>query len=192
MSDQKLSTPLLDGIRENASLTVAVGIILLVIGTFALVSPFVAGLTISIMVGVLLAIGGVSKCVLAFKTGVFGRGLLMFVLGSLMTITGLYMVVQPAAGLISLTLILVIYLVVTGVFELIIALQVRPEAGWGWLMFNAAVTLVLGIMLWHQFPLSGVWAIGVLFGIKMIFSGWALVYLGRSVKRVADAVESSE
>ena len=116
----------------------------------------------------------------------------MFVLGSLMTLTGLYMVVQPAAGLISLTLILVIYLVVTGMFELIIALQVRPQAGWGWLMFNAAVTLLLGVMLWRQFPLSGVWAIGVLFGIKMIFSGWALVFLGRSVKRVADAVESAE
>ena len=191
MLDQTVSTPMLDGIRENASLTVTVGIILLVIGTFALISPFVAGLTISIMVGVLLAIGGVSECVLAFKTGVLGRGLLMFILGSLMTLTGLYMVVQPAAGLISLTLILVIYLVVTGVFELIIALQVRPEAGWGWLMFNAAVTMLLGVMLWRQFPLSGVWAIGVLFGIKMIFSGWALVFLGRSVKRVADAVEPS-
>jgi uncharacterized membrane protein HdeD (DUF308 family) len=45
--------------------------------------------------------------------------------------------------------------------------------------------LLLGIMLWRQYPLSGAWAIGVLFGIKMIFSGWAFIFIGRSVKKMA-------
>lgn len=191
MSDQIVSTPLLDGIRDNASAAVTAGVVLLIAGILSIAAPLAAGLSITIMVGVLLAIGGISECALAFKAGAFGRGLLMFVVGLLMTLAGLYMVMQPAAGLISLTMILVFYLVVTGVFELLIALQVRPADGWGWLMFNAIVTLLLGIMLWRQFPLSGVWAIGVLFGIKMVFSGWALIFIGRNVKQVTEAVKSA-
>ena len=191
MSDQIVSTPLLDGIRENASAAVTAGVVLLIAGILSVAAPLAAGLSITIMVGVLLAIGGISECALAFKAGAFGRGLLMFVVGLLMTLAGLYMVTQPAAGLISLTMILVFYLVVTGVFELLIALQVRPADGWGWLMLNAIVTLLLGIMLWRQFPLSGVWAIGVLFGIKMVFSGWALIFIGRNVKQVTEAVKSA-
>lgn len=50
------------------------------------------------------------------------------------------------------------------------------------MLFNGIVTLVLGILLWRQFPLSGAWAVGVLFGIKMIFSGWTLVFIGNAVK----------
>lgn len=54
-----------------------------------------------------------------------------------------------------------------------------------------AASFVLGFLLWRQFPLSGAWAIGILFGIKMVFSGWALIFVGRSVKKVTTAAEVS-
>jgi len=191
VSNQNVSTPLLDGIKENASAAVTAGVVLLIMGVLALVSPLVAGLSVTIMVGILLLVGGVGECFLAFKAGAFGKGLLIIVVGLLMALAGLYMVTQPAAGMLSLTMMLVIYLVVTGVVELIIAFQARPEEGRGWLLFSAIITLLLGIMLWRQFPLSGVWAIGVLFGVKMISSGWPLVFIGRTAKKITQAVESS-
>ena len=191
MSNQIVSTPLLDGIKENASVAVTAGVILLIMGVLALASPLVAGLSVTIMVGILLMIGGVGECFLAFKAGAFGKGLLIFVTGLLMALAGLYMVTQPGAGMMSLTMMLVIYLVVTGVIEVMIAFQARPEEGWGWLLFSAIMTLLLGAMLWQQFPLSGVWAVGVLFGVKMISSGWSLVFIGRSVKKITQAVKSS-
>jgi len=76
-------------------------------------------------------------------------------------------------------------ILVTGALEIIVAFQLKPAAGWGLELFNGIVTLILGILLWRQFPLSGAWAIGVLFGIKLIFSGWAYVIIGRSVKKTA-------
>ena len=191
MSNSNVSTPLLDGIKENASAAVTAGVILLIMGVLALVSPLVAGLSVTIMVGILLMISGVGQCFVAFKAGAFGKGLLMFVMGLLMTLAGLYMVTQPGAGMMSLTLFLVIYLVVTGVVEVIAAFQARPEEGWGWFLFSAIMTLLLGVMLWRQFPLSGIWAIGILFGVKMISSGSSLVFIGRSVKKVTKAVKSS-
>ena len=187
MSEQveSVDAGLVGGIRKNARLTVVSGIILLVAGTLAILSPFVAGVSITIVVGAMLAISGIGQCFLAFKTGAFGRGLMVFVVGVLMTITGFYMMNQPLAGLATLTIVLMSYLLATGAIEIIVAFQLRPANGWGLELFSGIVTLLLGILLWRQFPLSGAWAIGILFGIKMIFSGWALVIIGRSVKRLA-------
>jgi len=184
------ASSLIDGIRDNAKLAVISGAILIVVGTFAVMSPLVAGLYLTIMVGVSLIIGGIGQCFLAFKAGALGRALLTFVVGALMTIAGAYMMTQPVAGLASITLLLVAYLVAAGLGELIVALQLRPANGWGWMLSHGIITLLLGMLLWRQFPLSGVWAVGVLFGIKMIFSGWALVFIGRNVKQAAATLEA--
>jgi len=178
-------TGLVDGIKKNAGLTVVIGIITVIAGLLAISSPLVAGVSITILVGAMLAISGVSQCFLAFKAGAFGRALMVFVVGVLMTIVGVYMMNQPVAGLATLTIILMSYLLATGALEIIVSLQLKPASGWGLQLFNGIVTLLLGIMLWRQFPLSGAWAIGVLFGIKMIFSGWAFVFIGRAVKGMA-------
>jgi uncharacterized membrane protein HdeD (DUF308 family) len=185
------SSALLDAIKENASLTVTSGVVLIVAGLLALLAPLVAGLSITIMVGVLLIISGISQCVLAFKAGAFGKGLLMFLIGALMAIAGSYMTSQPVSGLASITLLLAAYLIAAGLCDLVAAFNIRPAPGWGLELFNGIITLALGIMLWRQYPLSGAWAVGILFGIKMVFSGWALVFLGRSVKGAAQAAESA-
>lgn len=181
---------LIEGIKENAKLAVISGVVLILAGTFAILSPLVVGLSITIMVGVSLLIGGVGQCFLALKAGALGRGLLTFVVGALMVVAGVFMMTQPVAGLASITLLLVAYLVAAGLGDLFMALQLRPAEGWSLMLFNGIVTLLLGMMLWRQFPLSGAWAIGVLFGIKMIFSGWALVFIGRNVKQAATSFES--
>ncbi len=181
---------LIDGIKENAKLAVISGVILIVAGTFAEMSPLVAGQFITILVGVSLVFGGVGQCFLALKAGAFGRALLTFLVGALMVVAGSFMMTQPVAGLASITLLLVAYLIAAGLGELIMSLQLRPADGWGWMLFNGIITLLLGMMLWRQYPLSGAWAIGVLFGIKMIFSGWALVFIGRSVKQAATSLEA--
>ncbi len=193
MSEIAESTPsgLLDGIRKNAGLTVVSGVILIIAGTFAILSPLYAGLSITILVGALLAIGGIGECFLAFRAGAFGRGLMVFVVGALMAIAGFYMMTQPVAGLASITLILAVFFFVTGLFEIVVAFQIKPAEGWGWQLSNGIVTLLLGILIWRQYPLSGAWAVGVLFGIKMIVSGWALVFIGRHVKQAAKTAETS-
>ena len=183
-STNSVEPALLAAIKENASTAILVGAVLVIAGLLALFAPLVIGLSITIMVGVMLVIGGIGQCLLAFRAGAFGRAMIMLVIGVLMTMAGFYMMSQPVAGLASITLMLVIYLIVAGLCEIIVALQLRPADGWGWAMFNGAITLLLGVMLWRQFPLSGAWALGVLFGIKMIFSGWILVYIGRSAKQV--------
>ena len=176
---------LVEAIRQNAGVTVWSGVVLLIAGFLAMVAPFIAGLSITIMVGAMLAVSGISQCFLAFKAGAFGRALVVFIVGLAMAIAGFYMISQPVSGLAALTLILAAYLIATGILETVIAFQLRPAEGWGLELFSGVITLVLGLMLWRQFPLSGVWAIGILFGIKMVLSGWALIFVGRGVKKMA-------
>ena len=184
-SAKNIDAGLVGAIRRNAGLTVASGVVLVVAGLLAILSPFVAGLSITIMVGAMLAVSGISQCFLAFRAGAFGRALVVFIVGVLMTIAGVYMINQPVSGLATLTLILMAYLIASGILEIVVAFQLKPADGWGIELFNGAVTLVLGVLLWRQFPLSGAWAIGILFGIKMLFSGWAFIFIGRGVKKLA-------
>ncbi len=177
-----MASGLLGGIKDNAKLAVTIGIILIIVGVLAIASPLVAGMSITIVVGTLLIIGGIGECFLAFQAGAFGRGLLIFIVGALMAVAGFYMISQPVAGLATITLFLTAYFIVSGIFEIIAAVQIRPASGWGWMLFNGIVTLLLGILIWRQFPLSGAWAVGVLFGIKMVFSGLSLVFIGNAVK----------
>ncbi len=51
--------------------------------------------------------------------------------------------------------------------------------GWG------IVSVLLGFMIWVQFPLSGVWAMGILLGIKMIFIGLIMVMATSAVRTPA-------
>jgi uncharacterized membrane protein HdeD (DUF308 family) len=176
---------LLDGIKKNARLAVIVGIIMLVCGILAIGSPLVAGMSVTVVVGVMLLVGGISQCFLAFQAGAFGKGLLIFVVGALTAVAGYYVFSQPLAGLASITLFLAAYFVVAGISELIGAFQVRPAEGWGLMLFGGIVTLLLGIMIWRQFPLSGAWAVGVLFGIKLVVGGGSLIVIGRSVRGAA-------
>jgi uncharacterized membrane protein HdeD (DUF308 family) len=178
---------LVDAIQRNAGLTVASGAVLIVAGLLAILSPFVAGLSITVMVGAMLILSGISQCFLAFRAGAFGRALVVFLVGVLLTVAGIHMISQPVSGLAALTLILMAYLLATGILEIVVAFQLRPADGWGLELFNGAVTLLLGILLWRQFPLSGAWAIGILFGIKMVFSGWTFVFIGRAAGKLETA-----
>ena len=185
--DGAVTSGLLDGIKKNARLAVIMGIIMVICGFLAVGSPLAAGVYVTMFVGIMLAVGGIAQCFLAFSAGAFGKGLLIFIVGALTAVAGFYLFNQPLEGLASITLLLAIYFVVTGIFELVSAFQIRPADGWGWMLFNAIVTLLLGIMIWSQFPLSGAWAVGILFGVKLILSGWSLIFIGRSVCAAAKA-----
>jgi uncharacterized membrane protein HdeD (DUF308 family) len=187
----QIKSGLLDGIKSNARLAVITGIIMLVCGILSIVSPFIAGLSVTVVVGALLLVSGVSQCFLAFQAGAFGKGLLIFIMGALTVVVGGYLVGQPVSGLAAITIFLAAYFVVTGIFELIGAFQIRGADGWGWMLFNAIITLVLGVMIWQQFPVSGIWAVGTLFGVKMIFSGWALFLIGRGVRGKAKEAQAA-
>jgi uncharacterized membrane protein HdeD (DUF308 family) len=95
---------------------------------------------------------------------------------------GVYLLRQPVAGLATLTLAIAIYLFAEGVLELILAFGMRPMAGWGWLLFDAIITLILAVLIWRTWPSSTEWVIGTLVGISMLFSGISRLMLSLAAR----------
>lgn len=172
-------------IKRHAGLGVALGIGIAIAGVLSVISPFIAGLSVTVAVGILLVMSGVARLFLAFKMGSFGRGLLMFVLGALTLVAGGYLIARPGMGLATLTLVLAAYLSVDGAFEMFYAFQLRPIKGWGWTLLSGIAALVLGIMIWRQFPFSGLWAVGTIAGVHMIFAGTGTASLSSAARTAA-------
>ena len=181
---------MLGTIKRHAGVGIAVGVLAVIAGVCAILSPLVAGLSVAIAVGVLLIVSGVSRLFLAFKMGSFRHGLLVFVLGVLSIVAGGYMVARPGMALATLTLVLAAYLFVDGIFEIVWAFRLRPIKGWGWTLFSGIAALVLGIMIWRQFPVSGVWAVGTLVGIHMIFGGSSLASVSSAARSAAKEAQA--
>ena len=192
---EAVAAPVAKMVKKDSTALMIFGVITIILGVLAMMAPLMAGIAIALSVGVLLILGGIMRTLFAFKCKSWGKGVLVFLLGLLTLVVGFYMVSRPGAALVTLTLFLAAYFVVDGVFEIIEAFDLKPIQGWGWMLFGGVVSILLGIMIWRQWPFSGAWAIGVLFGIKLIFAGWAMVGIGgasRSMARdVEDAVEAS-
>jgi uncharacterized membrane protein HdeD (DUF308 family) len=171
--------------KGNAGKIVLLGIVTAIAGFLALVWPWISGLAVTVVIGVCLLIGGVARLVGAFSAGSFGQGTLAFIGGALTLLAGVILVARPGAGLAALTLMLAAYLLVDGIFGAVLAFKVRPEKGWGWMLFSAVMAGILGILLLAEWPLSGVWAIGTLLGINLMFSGFSLISIGSAARRLA-------
>ncbi len=188
---EQVDQEMLGTIKRNAGVGMAAGILAVIAGFLAIMSPLVAGLSVAIAVGVLLIVSGVSRLFLAFKMGSFGHGLLIFVLGVLSIVAGGYMVSRPGMALATLTLVLAAYLFVDGIFEIIWAFRLRPIKGGGWTLFSGIAALALGIMIWRQFPVSGMWAVGTLVGIHMIFGGSSLASVSSAARSAAKDAQAA-
>jgi uncharacterized membrane protein HdeD (DUF308 family) len=72
-----------------------------------------------------------------------------------------------------------------GIALIILAAVVMRFPSWGWTVVNGLITLLLGMLMWADWPVSGLWVIGLFVGIEMIFSGWSWVMLALAARRLA-------
>ena len=114
----------------------------------------------------------------AFQAGSLGRGILKLLFGGLTIIIALVMFSEPGIALAKLTLFLGVYFIIDGIMVLAGSLSVKPQPGWGWMAFNGAVTLLLAWLILEGWPISGAWAIGILVGVRLLFSGMTMLALG--------------
>lgn len=176
------------GIKKASNRGMVFGIALVILGFLSILAPMVAGATVSMLVGVFMIAAGIARLMWAFQAGSFGKGVLTFLLGGLLIVTGLAMLFRPMIGMASMALILAIFFLADGIFEIVASFKVKPEKGWGWLLFGGVVSIVLAGLIFWQWPFSGVWAIGILVGVKLLFAGFAMIALGSMGRGVAKRV----
>jgi uncharacterized membrane protein HdeD (DUF308 family) len=161
------------------------GVIAIILGMLAMMMPGLTGVSVVFLLGWIVLVAGIVRMIWAFQAGGLGKGLLKFAIGLLTLLTGLALLSHPLFASGVLTIMLAVYFILDGIGELAAGISLRPANGWGWLLFGGIVSIWLGLMIWRQFPLSGVWAIGILLGIKLFFIGLIMVTAGSAVRTIA-------
>jgi uncharacterized membrane protein HdeD (DUF308 family) len=168
------------------------GILMIVCGVLAISMPLASSVGIVIVLAWLVLIAGVSHLIYAFQSH-SARGVVwQIVVAVLYGAVGVYLLAHPLLGVASLTLVLAGFFVAEGIIETILYFRVREMAHSGWVLFDAVVTLVLGVMIWRRWPASSVWVLGTLVGISLIFSGLSRVMLSMAARRILVREEPGE
>jgi uncharacterized membrane protein HdeD (DUF308 family) len=161
------------------------GIALIVLGVIAILTPVIAGSAVVIVIGVVMLAAGISQIARGLGAPAWSEKILTTTLGVISVIAGLLVLGHPILGLTFLTLLLVGYFLIEGVWKIVISFQYRPAAGWAGLLISGVLSFLLGWLIWKQWPVSGIWAVGILVGVNLLSTGIALMTLSSAANTLA-------
>jgi uncharacterized membrane protein HdeD (DUF308 family) len=173
--------------RESAGWTVAFGVLLIILGLFALMAPLIAGVAATVLLGWLLVLGGIAHLVVSWHLRHTGGLIWELLIGLAYLVMGIFLLAHPLAGLVALTAFLGCYLLIKGIFEIIMWFGLRRLRGGSWVLFDGVISLLLSALIWMHLPNSATWVIGTLLGFGILFSGISRVVLGMHAKRLVAA-----
>lgn len=171
----------MEEIRKNWGRYLALGLILILLGIAVIGSTYYATVISMILLGIFLIGAGSVQVIQAYLATKWGRFFLSLFLGILYIFTGIFCLSKPATAAISITLWISAFLVVVGLIRMLLASLIRFDQ-WGWVFFNGIVTFLLGMMIYANWPISGLWVVGLFIGIDMILSGISWTYLSLSAQ----------
>jgi uncharacterized membrane protein HdeD (DUF308 family) len=178
----------IENLRPRWGWLLTLGTVLVLIGTTAMIIPLGATIAGSLIFGWILSAAGIVEIIYAFRIHKWGGLFLHLMVGLLGLFTGLLTLTHPLAGSLVWTLLIASFMVVVGVFRLIAAITLRFP-NWGWSVLDGVITMILGALLWGEWPWSSLWFWGVALGISLIFRGWSYIMFAIAIREVPKATE---
>ena len=179
-------------IKKGINGSLLIGALLIILGIVAIASPAFSTIVAETWIAFILVSAGASKLVYAFQTRNNDQGFIWKLLLSILYVaTGVMLFVYPLTGVVTLTLLLGSFLLTEGVFELILAFRLRPQQNWTWALGNGIITLLLGAMIWFQWPFNAPWLIGTLVGVSVLFTGVSRVMLSLNVRSALNHADTA-
>jgi uncharacterized membrane protein HdeD (DUF308 family) len=174
---QQIQRAVATSLHEHWVLFLVEGLVLVVLGLVAIVVPPIATLAVEILFGWLFLISGIMGLITTFwmrHAPGFWWGLLSAVLG---IAAGIVLLAWPLSGVVSLTLVLIVFFAIEGIATVMYALDHKRELSgrWGWMLASGIVDLIVAGIIFLGLPGTAAWAIGLLVGINMVFGGSALI-----------------
>ena len=169
-------------LKRNWGWLLGLGILFILMGTIGL--GMVGGITLVSMffLGVVLMIAGGFQLIDVFKSKLWKGALSHALVGLCYIAGGCLVVYDPFLASSIITAALAGVLIVIGAIRLMMASYLRDEKGWGWLFFAGLAAIVLGVMILMQWPLSGMWFIGMLIAIELMICGWVYVFTAFAIR----------
>jgi len=179
-------------VRHASTISILWGVLLIVFGMVAVGTPLLAAVAVNALVAWLIVLAGVVHLMLAFRVHQAGSVIWKVLVGIAYLCFGGYLITHPVVGVASLTLLLASLFLIEGILNIVLYVKMRPIHGSSWMLVDGIVTLLLGLMIYLQWPSSSAWAIGTLVGVSLIFSGVARVMMSLAVRKATQVLSPSK
>ena len=160
-----------NAIKKVTGASIGWAVVMIVLGLLAVILPYATGIAISVVVAWLVVLSGVAYVAFAFSSLSAGSFIWRMLIGVIYILGGGYLAFHPGIALASLTVVLAVMFVLESVLEMTSFFMFRPLPGTGWLLFDALATLLLAGLILYPWPASSFWAIGIILGVNLVFSG---------------------
>jgi len=180
---------LAEEVKKRSGWSIFMGIVTAALGVFLIVYPLATAAITTVLLGWALVFVGIAQFVFALYSQTVGNFFLRVLLSLLFVICGVGLAFFPLAGVATLTAVVGTLLLIQAGFETATALQLRPLVGWGWFLFDASSSLLLGILILAKWPSSSVWAMGTLVGVSVFVSGISRIMIATKIRSGADHVD---
>ncbi len=163
------------------------GIVLVVLGLAAIALPPIAGLATALVLGWLFLIGGIVGLIATFNQKNAPGFWWALISAAIAVLAGGVLLANPAAGVATLTYVLIAFFVIDGVLIIVMAFEHRRELSgrWEWMMLGGVMDLVLAAIIIAGLPGTLAWALGLLVGIDLLFGGFSLIAMAMSAKNLS-------
>ena len=170
-----------EGLRKNWGWLLVLGILLIVVGLLAMSSTFLATLATVVTMGTFLLIAGGVEVASAIWARCWRGFWIHLLAGILYAVLGFLFLQRPLESAAAFTLMLAAGFLVGGLFRIVLALFERFHGRW-WVLLNGVVTVILGVLIWREWPESALWVIGLFVGIDLLFAGLSWVMLALALR----------
>ena len=161
-------------VKRHSSWYLVQSALMILAGVLALFYPAISSAAVVFYLGWLLIISGVLQAISLIDVHHVPNFWIQLLSVVLFVVVGILFLRNPEAGLLSLTLLLIVFFMVEGFSKVIFALTIRPFPNWGWVLLSGIVGVVLSFILLARTPVTALWLLGVLLGIQLISEGAAL------------------
>lgn len=179
-------------VKSNARWGVVVGILTAVLGLLLIAYPLFTATITTMFIGWTLIIAGIFELVQALRAHTVGAFFVRLLLGIVYGLGGVMLLLNPLWGVAVLTAVLGVMLLFEAGATTVLAFQVKPDSGWGWLLLDAAITAILGFLILAHWPVSALWAVGTLVGAAVLMRGITRIALSTRLARVMARVDEMQ
>ena len=170
-------------VTQNRKRLMGFGILSLVLGVMGTFMSVAVTMASIVVFGMLLIIAGVIFFIDSFSAPEWKGRLLGLLISLLYVAGGIVMVIYPTGSAVWFTLFIAAFLIVIGATRIFMGFKIKDIVkAWGWMVFGGMLSIVLGIMIYAQWPFSGLWVIGLFISIEMIIQGFNAIILSRVIK----------
>ena len=173
-ASQVIREAMREKVRRHSFWYILQSVLMILAGIMALVFPIISSAAIVIFLGWLLIFSGILQAFSLLDARHVPHFWLQLVSVVLSVLVGILFLRNPGAGLLTLTLLLIVFFMVEGISKIIFSLTIRPFPNWGWVFASGVIGILLAFYLWANTPVTAVWLLGVLLGIGLMSEGAAL------------------